>query len=348
MRDGFYGISMLWPVANSTHRRDFATSAAWMFSHAREGDGLMPQACPPSGRCQYGQAGTPPVTGQYFRICNGTEGAAGWRHCQDLDSAGFAVKLAHHIWSHLADPEEARTFYNRWAAVLERGMNATAHDPAGTGLLWSNTSSPNVGYVCRRHRHRHHHEHSVVFVAANHCQQPAGPDNRCDGVCVCAQGFEDTVVKTGAVLYSSILSWNASRQLGAMATAAADTALATRMAAAAGRIKASADALLWNQSAGVFMASTGIEGDRVDVWANAFAGASGFASAAQSRAIFEFVSRHERGLFFEGQVRQLPAPQQWAVAMGHQNIDGMWAGNPTGPASAAGGTVVTYQNGGYW
>ena len=156
------------------------------------------------------------------------------------------------------------------------------------------------------------------------------------------------MVKTGAVLYSSILQWNASRLLGAMATASADTALASRMAAVTSRIKASADALLWNESAGMFMASTGIEHDRIDVWANAFAGASGFASAVQSRAIFAFVSRHERGLFFEGQLRQLPATQRWAIAMGIQHTDGMWAGNPTGPASAAGGTVVTYQNGGYW
>jgi hypothetical protein len=162
------------------------------------------------------------------------------------------------------------------------------------------------------------------------------------------QGFEDTVVKTGAVLYSSILQWNASRLMGAMATASADTVLAARMAAVTAKIKASADALLWNESAGMFMASTGIERDRIDVWANAFAGASGFASAVQSRAIFEFVSQNERGLFFEGQLRQLPAPQQWAVAIGHQDIDGKWAGNPTGPASVAGSTVVTYQNGGYW
>ena len=51
MRDGFYGISGLWAVANATHRADFAKSAEWMFSHARE-DGIMSQACPPAGPCQ--------------------------------------------------------------------------------------------------------------------------------------------------------------------------------------------------------------------------------------------------------------------------------------------------------
>eukprot|EP01047_Picozoa_sp_COSAG01_P001560 COSAG01_NODE_36_length_34092_cov_26.350032_13_plen_177_part_00 len=153
------------------------------------------------------------------------------------------------------------------------------------------------------------------------------------------------MVKTGAVLYSSLLQWNASRLLGFMASANGDTARATRMAAVASTIEVSINTQLWNESAGVFMASTQLEHDRIDVWANAFAGASGFASAVQSRRIFEFVSTHEEELFFEGQLRQLPAPQQWAVAIGHQDVDGEWAGNPTGPASAAGGTVVTYQNG---
>ena len=167
MRDGFYGISMLWPVANITHRRDFGTSAAGMYSHARRSDGILPQvqipckplvpipsarklsvfvlncirqACPPSGDCAYGQSGTPPVAGEYSRTCNNTE-----HHCQDLDSAGFAVKLAHHIWAHLDSTDAQRDFYTRWAPVLERGLNATTHDPSGSGLLWSNESSPNVG-----------------------------------------------------------------------------------------------------------------------------------------------------------------------------------------------------------
>jgi hypothetical protein len=35
MRDGFYGISLLWGVANATHREDFGRSAEWMFGHAR-------------------------------------------------------------------------------------------------------------------------------------------------------------------------------------------------------------------------------------------------------------------------------------------------------------------------
>ena len=55
---------------------------------------------------------------------------------------------------------------------------------------------------------------------------------------------------------------------------------------------------------------------------------------------------NEQHLFFEGQLRQIVAPRQWAVAIGRQDIGGMWAGNPTGMADLAGGTVVMYQDGG--
>ena len=67
---------------------------------------------------------------------------------QDLDSSGFAVKLAYHIWSLLlTSAEEKNAFYKKWGPALERGMNATTHDPEGSGLLWSNISAPVVGYV---------------------------------------------------------------------------------------------------------------------------------------------------------------------------------------------------------
>ena len=70
----------------------------------------------------------------------------------------------------------------------------------------------------------------------------------------------------------------------------------------ADRIKASVDRILWNDTLGVFMASSALEHDRVDIWANAMAGAIGFASENQSRAIFEFFDSNKDDIFFEGQV----------------------------------------------
>ena len=120
----------------------------------------------------------------------------------------------------------------------------------------------------------------------------------------------------GNVLYSSLLQWNASRLLGTMAASAGDSTRAARMEAIAQKIKVGIDAQLWSSERGMFMASTEIENATIDVWANAFAGASGFASEAQARAIYDYFAAHEGDIFFEGQVRQVPAPQHWAVAMG--------------------------------
>ena len=307
MRDGFYGISMLWPVANDTHHAEFGASAGWMFGKARPDDGVMPQACfPPqpqkaSSECQYGQENTPAIGGQFFRGCaqgHSTPDPQSSHSCQDLDSGSFAVKLAHKIWSEIPTAFEQHAFFVRWAPALERALNATTKDPRGTGLVWSNTTAPNVGY-----------------------------------------GFQDTVVKSGVVLYSNLLYWNASGLLWTMAAAEGDHALATRMAAVRTQIKTGVDRELWNSSSGIFLASTGIESGVVDVWGNALAGASGFASLSQAQSIFDFFKTNENTIFFEGQVRETAGAQHWDMALGHLSGEVL---------DTAGGTVITYQNGGFW
>lgn len=66
-------------------------------------------------------------------------------------------------------------------------------------------------------------------------------------------GFQDDEIKSGAVLYSSVLAWNASRILAAAATAHGNVTLAAEMTARAMAIKKAADAQLWNASAGVYV-----------------------------------------------------------------------------------------------
>ena len=128
MRDGYYGISNAWSTVNRTMQEGFMHSAEWMFSRARE-DGIMPQACPPTGACNYGQ------------YCNDTVGVAGWQGCQDLDSAAFAIKLAYHMWlHHFVEDGAATAFYKKWKPALLKAVKATTTSPSGDGLLWSNTS----------------------------------------------------------------------------------------------------------------------------------------------------------------------------------------------------------------
>jgi hypothetical protein len=290
MRDGFYGISHTWGLVNESRQQSYVASAEWLFSQPRS-DGILPASCHVDGRCYYGTGPFAPGYG-----CNGTQGAEGWRGCQDLDTSSFAVMLAAHLYWHAFESTSQRdAWYAKWAPTLIGALDATTKSPDGSGLLWSNTSRPQVGF-----------------------------------------GFQDTQVKSGNVLYSSLLYWNATRLLARMANASGDAATAADMMARAEKVRASASAQLWSGGRGVFMASAGgYEADNVDVWANAFAGASGFATAEESASIAAFLIGQESSLFFEGQLRQVPFPNQWADTSSGRYVD---------PRS----TVRTYQNGGYW
>lgn len=142
-------------------------------------------------------------------------------------------------------------------------------------------------------------------------------------------GFQDTAIKSGDVLYESLLQWNASGLLASMAIAHGDMELEERMAALAARIKVAANAKLWDEAAGLFRASTGYEHDSIDVWGNAMAGAIGFASAEQSLSIHSYFVKNEADLFYDGQVREIPRPYQW------KHVEPFYE-------------QLMYQNGGYW
>lgn len=87
---------------------------------------------------------------------------------------------------------------------------------------------------------------------------------------------------------------------------------------------------LWRPDLGAFVAATELESDRISVWGNAFAAASGLATEAQKDAIFRLFSDREHDVFWEGQVRQTPAPQFWASTHTGRNTyqDGAYWGTP--------------------
>jgi hypothetical protein len=166
-----------------------------MFSHPRA-DGLLGEVCVPSGGCIYAQT------------CADHPPAPGWEQCLTLDTSSFAVKLAAHIWERMT-PSGGAAFYKKWLPTLLLSLNVTTKDPDGSGLLWSNTSRPQLGY-----------------------------------------GFQDGETKSGDVLYSSLLYWNATRLIARMADKQGDHALAGAMSAQADLIKGSANRKLWNSSLG--------------------------------------------------------------------------------------------------
>ena len=138
-----------------------------------------------------------------------------------------------------------------------------------------------------------------------------------------------------------VLYWNATRLVGEMASKQGDTATAAKMARQADAVRAAVTKELWNASAGMFMASNGLSSGNIDIWGNAMAGAMGFATEAQSSAIFSFFKRREADIFFEGQVREIPKPQQWAATRWSTE----WPETTGDDTDGTDGRI--YQNGGF-
>jgi hypothetical protein len=218
-----------------------------------------------------------------------------------LDSGPFAVKLAHALISAMV-PAEGKAFFLKWEAALARGLNATTLNPDGSGLPWIDPArpTPSRGY-----------------------------------------GFQDGEYMSGDVLYSSILFWNATRILADLYDDAGPSfaAQASALRTQAAHVREQISAELWSDKLGAFVAATELESDRISVWGNAFAGASGLANATQSAAIFSLFKDREADIFWEGQVRQIPAPGFWAATASVPNItmstdgpnyygDGGYAGTP--------------------
>ena len=208
---------------------------------------------------------------EWGQRCNQTVGAPLWRSCIDLDSGPFAVKLATAVISAMT-AEEGREFFLRWERTLANGLAVTTLDPDGSGLPWINSSRQLIGY-----------------------------------------GFQDGEYMSGDVLYSSILFWNATRILADLYDDAGQgyAPKAAALRAQAKHVRAQITAELWSEERGAFVAATQLEHDRISVWGNAFAAASGLATSAQSAAIFSLFRTREKDIFFEGQVRQIPAPHFW-------------------------------------
>jgi hypothetical protein len=142
-----------------------------------------------------------------------------------------------------------------------------------------------------------------------------------------AYGFTDTVGKTGEVLFSSLLYWEACLLLANMAQDAEDHDTAHTWFEAADHTGRVLPELLDGHSH-MFRAASG-DCDQVDLWGSAYAGVIRAASKSQTRRIAEFFFDNYEGCILRGCVRHLPGEESW---------ERMLAEVPPG----------TYQNGGYW
>lgn len=211
--------------------------------------------------------------------------------CQDLDNAPFAVFLA--VTAVVLQPSlaDGLAFFREHAPQLVAAMDSVPR--TANGMVYAAPGLFNVGY-----------------------------------------GFQDSVVKTGEVLYSSVLYANAAEAMALLAETAGGPLLPL-VADFQNRSSAIAAVLgprLWDPSAGLFRASWGgLESDQLDVWGSAAAAIAGLTTPEQEAAIAATFQANPLAVFFEGQVREIPAPDHWEVLKsGHDARD------------------QTYQNGGFW
>lgn len=142
-----------------------------------------------------------------------------------------------------------------------------------------------------------------------------------------AYGFTDQVAKTGTELFSSLLYWEAARQLAAMATAVGEKEIAQEMLARARLIEKNL-ATLWDDKAGMYLAASQ-DCRQIDIWGSAYAVYIGFPDPGKNDRICRYLVENYPKIVYAGQVRHLPGGEYWQKTSQPIPQD-------------------TYQNGAYW
>ena len=141
-------------------------------------------------------------------------------------------------------------------------------------------------------------------------------------------GFTDTIGKTGGLLFSSLLYWNACQHMIEMSGwCGADASLYAERAAQTQR---GLD-LLWDEENGVFLAAT-LDCRQIDIWGNAFALYIGAVEGERRERILHFLHDHYDEYMLRGQVRHLLRGETWQRVIAPPDVI----------------VPETYQNGAYW
>jgi hypothetical protein len=149
---------------------------------------------------------------------------------------------------------------------------------------------------------------------------------KADGYDRAPYGFMDSVHQTGDILFCSLLLMQAERRLAKLLDAAGRPADAKSHRAAADALAPAIRRVCWDESVGLFRASTG-RSREPDLWGSAFAVHLGVATDEQSRRIAQYFKDHYAEVVQRGQLRHLPAGVFWEKSLAGRG---------------------DYQNGGYW
>ncbi len=140
-------------------------------------------------------------------------------------------------------------------------------------------------------------------------------------------GFTDTIQKTGELLFSSLLYWEACWELTALYKQTGDKQMVSEYGKRAKTIEKSLEKL-WDKDSGMFYAAT-IDCRQIDIWGNAYAVYIGFPLGDKKSRIVDFLYNNREKYIMNGQIRHLTEPETWKKTL-----------IPVKPG--------TYQNGAYW
>ncbi len=122
-------------------------------------------------------------------------------------------------------------------------------------------------------------------------------------------GFTDTVGKTGEVLFSSLLYWEACTLLAQMCRQMEDHDGAHAWFEAAEDV-GDALAIFRDGSSGMLLAA-GSDCRQIDLWGSCYAGAIRSLSNTETECVAEWLCEHYEDCFLRGCVRHLPSPDYW-------------------------------------
>jgi hypothetical protein len=140
-------------------------------------------------------------------------------------------------------------------------------------------------------------------------------------------GFTDTVGKTGALFFESLLDWTASQRMERWHGYSGDGEAAARYRRRTALVERHLGAL-WDEAAGAFRAATR-DCRQIDIWGNAYAIWLEFPLGARRARVLEFLRRRHEDFVWRGQVRHLLKGEYWQRLL-----------MPVPPER--------YQNGAYW
>jgi hypothetical protein len=138
-------------------------------------------------------------------------------------------------------------------------------------------------------------------------------------------GFFDTIMMTGELFYTSVLQWEACRDVADMENRIGHPESARPFSAMADGLKVALQKF-WDEQAGMFRAATA-DCNQIDIWGSAYSVYSGLASGDQAGRIAGYLIAHHSALMQKGQLRHCAPGEYWQRSLT---------------------STDQYQNGGHW